>query len=104
MNLNRTGTRTSCLDSVQTERLGALSLRYEVRPRILSIEKINNQKKIIVGHDALKKYANLVLQKYSDYIGSWDIEEKDSQWYVYFNRKIYLECLICKRTHDKDQR
>ncbi|CAG8497789.1 17483_t:CDS:2 [Cetraspora pellucida] len=54
------------------------SSRYEVRPCILSIEKINNQKKIIVGHDALKKYANLVLQKYSEYLGSWDIEEKDS--------------------------
>ncbi|CAG8441129.1 2589_t:CDS:10 [Scutellospora calospora] len=56
------------------------SLRYEVRPCILSIEKINNQKKIIVGHDALKKYANLVLQKYSKYLGSWDIKEKDSQY------------------------
>jgi len=80
------------------------SSRYEVRPRILSIEKINNQKKIIVGQDALKKYANLVLQKYPDYLGGWDIEEKDSQYFVYFNRKAYLECSICKRTHDKDQR
>src|SRR5205085_7413220 len=59
------------------------SSRYEIRPHILSIEKINNQKKIIVGHDELKKYANLVLQKYSDYLGSWDIEEKDSQNFIY---------------------
>ena len=72
------------------------SSRYEVRHRILSIEKINNQKTIIVGHDTLKKYANLVLQKYPDYLGGWDIEEKNSQWYVYFNRKAYLECSICK--------
>ena len=48
------------------------SLKYEVRPRILSIEKINNQKKIIVGHDSLKKYTNQVLQKYSDYLESWE--------------------------------
>ncbi|CAJ0749647.1 7710_t:CDS:2, partial [Entrophospora sp. SA101] len=68
------------------------SSRYEIRPRILSIEKINNQKKIIVGHDELKKYVNLVLQKYSDYLGSWDIEEKNSQYFVYFNRRAYLEC------------
>ncbi|CAG8464520.1 3721_t:CDS:2 [Paraglomus brasilianum] len=80
------------------------SSRYEVRPRILSTEKINNQKKIIVGQDALKKYANLVLQKYPDYLGGWDIEEKDSQHFVYFNRKTYLECPLCNRTHDKDQR
>ncbi|RHZ44363.1 hypothetical protein Glove_736g6 [Diversispora epigaea] len=40
---------------------------------------------------------------YPDYLGSWDIKEKDSQWYVYFNRKTYLECPICKHTHDKDQ-
>ncbi|CAH1765944.1 4096_t:CDS:2 [Entrophospora sp. SA101] len=55
------------------------SLRYEIRPCILSIEKINNQKKIIVGQDALKKYANLILQKYSEYLRNWDIEEKNSQ-------------------------
>ncbi|CAG8672167.1 14546_t:CDS:10 [Cetraspora pellucida] len=42
------------------------------------VEKIN-QKKIIVGQDSLKKYANLVLQEYSDYLGGWDIEEKNSQ-------------------------
>ncbi|RHZ70940.1 hypothetical protein Glove_264g38 [Diversispora epigaea] len=77
--------------------------RFEVRPCTLSVEKIN-QKKIIVDQDALKNYANLVLQKYPEYLGSWDIEEKDSQWYVYFNQKTYLECPICKRTHDKDQR
>ncbi|CAG8576087.1 12287_t:CDS:2 [Gigaspora rosea] len=80
------------------------SAGFEVRPRILSVEKINNQKKIIVGQDVLKKYANLVLQKYPDYLGGWDIEEKNSQWYVYFNRKTYLECPLCNRTHDKDQR
>ncbi|RIB01809.1 hypothetical protein C2G38_2229633 [Gigaspora rosea] len=80
-----------------------INMNLEVRPRILSVEKIN-QKKIIVGQDSLKKYANLVLQKYSDYLEGWDIEEKDSQYFVYFNRKAYLECSICKRTHDKDQR
>ncbi|CAG8648072.1 9423_t:CDS:2, partial [Paraglomus occultum] len=56
------------------------------------------------GQDALKKYANLVLQKYPDYLGGWDIEEKNSQWYVYFSRKTYIECPLCNRTHDKDQR
>ncbi|RIB17565.1 hypothetical protein C2G38_2186998 [Gigaspora rosea] len=80
------------------------SAGFEVRPRILSVEKINNQKKIIVGHDSLKKYANQVLQKYSDYLGSWNIEEKDSQYFVYFSRKAYLECSKCKRPHDKNQR
>ncbi|CAG8554560.1 3024_t:CDS:2, partial [Cetraspora pellucida] len=80
------------------------SAGFEVRPRILSVEKINNQKKIIVGHNSLKKYANQVLQKYSDYLGSWDIEEKDSQYFIYFSRKAYLECPKCKRPHDKDQR
>lgn len=80
------------------------SLKYEVRPRILSIEKINNQKKIIVGHDSLKKYTNQVLQKYSDYLESWEIEEKNSQNFVYFSRKAYLECPKCKHLHDKDQR
>ncbi|CAJ0758414.1 9238_t:CDS:2 [Entrophospora sp. SA101] len=80
-----------------------INMNLEVRPRILSVEKIN-QKKIIVGQDSLKKYANLVLQKYSDYLGGWDIEEKDSQYFVYFNRKAYLECPKCKRLHDKDQR
>ncbi|RHZ81903.1 hypothetical protein Glove_117g518 [Diversispora epigaea] len=80
------------------------SLKYEIRPHILSIEKINNQKKIIVGHDVLKKYANLVLRTYPDYLGGWDIEERNSEWVVYFNRRAYLECPLCKRTHDKDQR
>ncbi|CAG8556444.1 2759_t:CDS:2, partial [Scutellospora calospora] len=32
------------------------------------VKKIN-QKKIIVGQDSLKKYTNLVLQEYSDYLG-----------------------------------
>src|SRR5580765_981185 len=44
------------------------------------------------------------MQKYSDYLGSWDIEEKDSQYFVYFSRKAYIECPICNRTHEKDQR
>ncbi|RIB12386.1 hypothetical protein C2G38_2258190 [Gigaspora rosea] len=79
------------------------SLKYEVRLRILSIEKINNQKKIIVDHDALKKYTNIVLQKYSEYLGSWDIEEKNSQYFVYFSQKAYLECPLCNHIHDKDQ-
>ncbi|CAG8481769.1 3609_t:CDS:2 [Cetraspora pellucida] len=43
-------------------------------------EKIN-QKKIIVGQDSLKRYANLVLQKYSDYLEGWDIEKKNSQYF-----------------------
>ncbi|RHZ87770.1 hypothetical protein Glove_30g135 [Diversispora epigaea] len=76
---------------------------FEIRPRILSV-KINNQKKIVVGQDVLKKYANLVLQKYPDYLGGWDIEEKGSQWYVYFYRESNLECPLCKRTHAKDQK
>ncbi|CAH1768321.1 13091_t:CDS:2, partial [Entrophospora sp. SA101] len=76
-----------------------INMNLEVRPRILSVEKIN-QKKIIVGQDSLKKYANLVLQKYSDYLGGWDIEEKDSQYFVYFNRKTYLECPIWKIFND----
>ncbi|CAG8827933.1 435_t:CDS:2, partial [Cetraspora pellucida] len=79
-----------------------INMNLEVRPCILSVKKIN-QKKIIVGQDSLKKYANLVLQKYSDYLGRWDIEEKDSQYFIYFNWKAYLECSICKHTHDKDQ-
>ncbi|CAG8666151.1 8845_t:CDS:1, partial [Paraglomus occultum] len=64
------------------------------------------------GQDALKKYANLVLQKYSNYLRSWNIEErsscqgieKKSQYFVYFSRKAYLECPLCNRIHDKDQR
>ncbi|CAG8617815.1 9945_t:CDS:2 [Paraglomus occultum] len=88
-----------------------ISMNFEVRPRILSVEKIN-QKKIIVGHNALKNYANLVLRKYPNYLSDWDIEErsscqgieKNSQYFVYFSRKAYQECPICNRIHEKDQR
>ncbi|KAF0562285.1 superfamily I DNA and RNA helicases: PROVISIONAL [Gigaspora margarita] len=65
------------------------SSRYKVRPRILSIEKINKQKKIIMGHDALKKYANIVLQKYSKYLGIWNIEEKNSQCKTVMNQEKF---------------
>ncbi|PKK59028.1 hypothetical protein RhiirC2_795414 [Rhizophagus irregularis] len=34
----------------------------------------------------------------------WTIEEKDSENFIYFNRKAPLECPLCKRIHDKDQR
>ncbi|PKK64605.1 hypothetical protein RhiirC2_716168, partial [Rhizophagus irregularis] len=33
----------------------------------------------------------------------WTIEEKDSENFVYFNRKAPLGCPLCKRIHDKDQ-
>ncbi|PKK61806.1 hypothetical protein RhiirC2_791256 [Rhizophagus irregularis] len=80
------------------------SLRLEVRPRMLSIEKNNNPLRISVGRDILRKYADLVLQKYSNYLRDWTIEEKDSENFVYFNRKAPLGCPLCKRIHDKDQR
>ncbi|PKY60882.1 hypothetical protein RhiirA4_485117 [Rhizophagus irregularis] len=80
------------------------SLGLEVRPRMLSIEKNNNPLRISVGSDILQKYADLVLQKYSNYLRDWTIEEKDSENFVYFNRKAPLECPLCKRIHDKDQR
>ncbi|PKK61966.1 hypothetical protein RhiirC2_718060 [Rhizophagus irregularis] len=54
--------------------------------------------------DVLQKYAELVLQKHSSYLRDWTIEEKDSENFVYFNRKAPLECPLCKRIHDKDQR
>ncbi|GBB94832.1 hypothetical protein RclHR1_02420019 [Rhizophagus clarus] len=75
----------------------------EVRPRLLSEEKNNNPLRIIVGQDILQKCANLVLQKHSNYLRDWTIEEKDSQYFVYFNQKAPLECPLCKRIHDKDQ-
>ena len=81
-----------------------ISLRFEVRPRMLSIEKNNNSLKISVGRDILQKCANLVLQKHSNYLRDWNIEENDSQNFVYFNRKAPLECPLCKRIHDKNQR
>ncbi|PKC55864.1 hypothetical protein RhiirA1_402563 [Rhizophagus irregularis] len=79
------------------------SLGLEVRPQMLSEEKNNNPLRIIVGQDVLQKCANLVLQKHSNYLRDWTIEEKDSENFVYFNRKGPLECPLCKRIHDKDQ-
>src|SRR4051794_15140197 len=43
------------------------NLGIEVRPRMLSTEKNNNPLRISVGQDVLQKFANLVLQKYSNY-------------------------------------
>ncbi|CAB4398583.1 unnamed protein product [Rhizophagus irregularis] len=42
--------------------------------------------------------------EYSNYLRDWTIEEKDSENFVYFNRKAPLGCPLCKRIHDKDQR
>ncbi|GBC16034.2 hypothetical protein GLOIN_2v1770575 [Rhizophagus irregularis DAOM 181602=DAOM 197198] len=47
--------------------------------------------------DVLQKCANLVLQKHSNYLRNWAIEEKDSENFVYFNQKAPLECPLCKR-------
>jgi hypothetical protein len=70
---------------------------------MLSIEKNNNPLRISVGSDMLQKYAKLVLQKHSSYLRDWNIEEKDSENFVYFNRKaLLLECPLCKRIHDKN--
>ncbi|GES96831.1 hypothetical protein GLOIN_2v1778877 [Rhizophagus clarus] len=80
------------------------SLGFEVRPRMLSTEKNNNLLRLSVGLDILQKYAELVLQKHSSYLRDWIIEEKDSENFVYFNRKAPLGCPLCKRIHDKDQR
>ncbi|PKY33686.1 hypothetical protein RhiirB3_452794 [Rhizophagus irregularis] len=76
------------------------SLGLEVRPQMLSEEKNNNPLRIIVGQDVLQKCANLVLQKHSNYLRDWTIEEKDSENFVYFNRKGPLECPLCKRTDE----
>ena len=56
-----------------------------------------------MGSDILQKYADLVLQKYSNYLRDWTIEEKDSENFIYFNRKAPLRCLLCKCIYDKDQ-
>ncbi|POG76088.1 hypothetical protein GLOIN_2v1821835 [Rhizophagus irregularis DAOM 181602=DAOM 197198] len=80
------------------------SLGLEVRPWMLSEKKNNNPLRIIVSQDVLQKCANLVLQKHSNYLRDWTIEEKDLKNFVYFNRKGLLECPLCKRIHDKDQR
>ncbi|GBB98195.1 hypothetical protein RclHR1_31600002 [Rhizophagus clarus] len=79
------------------------SLGLKVRPRMLSTGKNNNLLRISVGQDVLQKCADLVLQKHSNYLRDWTIEEKDSENFVYFNRKAPLECPLCKRIHDKDQ-
>ncbi|PKY43752.1 hypothetical protein RhiirA4_457825 [Rhizophagus irregularis] len=79
------------------------SLRLKVRPRMLSIEKNNNPLRILVGSDILQKYAELVLQKYSNYLRDWTIEKKDSENFVYFNQKSPLGYPFCKRIHDKNQ-
>ncbi|GBB96096.1 hypothetical protein RclHR1_26800002 [Rhizophagus clarus] len=71
------------------------NLGLEVRPRMLSIEKNNSPLKIIVGHDILQKCADLVLQKYFNYLRDYTIEEKDSENFVYFNQKAPLECPQC---------
>ncbi|CAB4389189.1 unnamed protein product [Rhizophagus irregularis] len=80
------------------------SLGLKVRPQILSTEKNNNPLRISVGQDVLQKCADLVLQKHSNYLRDWTIEEKDSKNFVYFDRKAPLECLLCKRIHDMNQR
>ncbi|PKK55777.1 hypothetical protein RhiirC2_801526, partial [Rhizophagus irregularis] len=54
------------------------SLGLGVRLRMLSIEKNNNHLRISVRRDILRKYVDLVLQKYSNYLRDWTIEEKDS--------------------------
>jgi len=74
-----------------------------VRPKILSIEKNNNPLRISVSLNILQKYADLVLQKYSNYLKDWTIKEKDSKNFIYFNRKALLEYLLCKYIYDKDQ-
>ncbi|GBB90263.1 hypothetical protein RclHR1_17160003 [Rhizophagus clarus] len=79
------------------------NLGLKVRPRMLSIEKNNSPLKIIIGHNILQKCTDLVLQKYSNYLKDYTIEEKDSENFVYFNQKASLEYPQCKRIHDKDQ-
>ncbi|PKY26278.1 hypothetical protein RhiirB3_441530 [Rhizophagus irregularis] len=79
------------------------SLELKVRPQMLSTEKNNNPLRISMGQDVLQKFVNLVLRKYSNYLRNWTIEEKDSENFVYFNRKAPLRCLLCKRIHNKNQ-
>ena len=71
---------------------------------MLSTEKNNNLLRISIGSNILQKYVKLVLQKHSSYLKDWIIEEKDSENFVYFNRKAPLGCPLCKRIHNKDQR
>ncbi|GES85411.1 hypothetical protein GLOIN_2v1777834 [Rhizophagus clarus] len=68
------------------------SLGLEVRPQMLSKEKNNNPLRIIVGQDVLQKCANLVLQKHSNYLRDWTIEEKDSENFNSDERGVVFEC------------
>ena len=45
----------------------------------------------------------LSFAKASNYLRDWNIEENDSQNFIYFNQKAPPECPLCKRIHDKDQ-
>jgi hypothetical protein len=42
---------------------------------MLSIEKNDNLLRISIGLDILQKYADLVLQKYSNYLRDWIIKK-----------------------------
>ncbi|CAI2199196.1 15064_t:CDS:2, partial [Funneliformis geosporum] len=71
------------LDHVRVQPPSSLGL--EVRPQMLSKEKNNNPLKIIIDQDVLQKYAKLVLQKHSNYLKDWTIEEneetKENFWF-----------------------
>ncbi|CAB4377461.1 unnamed protein product [Rhizophagus irregularis] len=56
-----------------------------------------------LNHSRVQPPTSLRLE-HSDYLRDWIIEEKDSENFVYFNRKGPQECLLCKHIHDKDQR
>ncbi|GET01846.1 hypothetical protein GLOIN_2v1792147 [Rhizophagus clarus] len=64
------------------------SLGLKVKPRMLSVEQNNNPLKIIVDHDILKKCADLILQKYSNYLRDYIIKERDSENFE--TEKIYV--------------
>ncbi|CAI2171596.1 18102_t:CDS:2 [Funneliformis geosporum] len=83
--------------------IGSIKKEFEIRSRMLSEEKNNNPLRIIIGQNVLQKCMKLVLQNHSNYLKDWTIKEKDSENFVYFNWKGPLECLLCKRIHDKDQ-
>ena len=70
------------------------SLGLEVRPQLLSEEKNNNPLRISMGQDVLQKCADLVLQKYSNYLRDWTIEEKDSQNFVILTGECPLHLTI----------
>ena len=65
------------------------SLCLEVRPRMLSIEKNNSPLRISVGSDILQKYADLVLQKYSNYLRDWTIEERTQKTSYILTEKLH---------------